>query len=205
MDDQAVLLPGWGTSPDRMVPLASDLEEAGIDVHLHDYRPEGSITELGERLAELAPVSLHRDRPLHLVGHSLGGLVVAAAALGPLVGRVDTVTTINAPWRGTWLGYTGSSSLAEDLRWGREPLRRLRQRLADHLAEPDGPRWHLLATAGDLGVTALSALRAVPGGARRHPRLATSLVLAAGHSVSLLDTRMRDAVVDLVAGARAGP
>lgn len=201
--DQAVLLPGWGTPLERLVPLATDLEAVGVDAHLHDYRPEGSIEELGERLAELAPISVHRDRPLHLVGHSLGGLVCAAAALGPLAGRVDSVTTVNTPWRGTWLGYTGSGPLAESLRWSRAPLDRLRTRLTEQLAAPTGPRWHLVGTAGDLGVTVLSSLRGARGGERAHARLTTSVVWATGHSVSLLARRLRDTIVDGIVGVRA--
>lgn len=194
--ERAVLLPGWGTDLARLEPLGGDLRVRGYDVDLHAYLPQGSITTLADRLARELDDD---DRPLHLLGHSLGGLVVAAAALGPLADRVETVTTINSPWRGTWLGYTGSGPLAQALRWGTDELAALRARLRQHLGVPDGPRWLLLGTAGDLGVTPFSALRAAPGGGR----LTTAVAWVVGHSVSLLQPPLRQRVVDHVAGAAA--
>lgn len=189
---RAWVLPGWGTTLDRLAPIGDDLERAGLDVVLHAYAPEGTFDDLGRRLAA-AVADAGGHGPLHLVGHSLGGLVCAAAALGPLDGRVTSVTTVNAPWRGTWLGFTGDSPLAEALRWRRQPLRELRARLATHLETPVGPRWHLVGTAGDLGVTAASATLAV--GPSGRDRLSRSVVPAVGHSVSLLGGRLRATVV----------
>lgn len=196
-----LLLPGWGTSLVRLEPLAGDLRDAELDVRLAQYEPEGSIEALGDRLAASLSPRLRDGRPLHLVGHSLGGLVCAAAALGPLVDDLTSVTTINAPWRGTWLGYTGESRLAASLRWGGEPLEQLRDRLTAHLARRDGPSWHLVGTVGDLGVSFVSATRAARGSPRRHDRLRTSLVWTTGHSVSLLKEPLRETVVEGVLGA----
>lgn len=189
---RVVLLPGWGTAPARLEPLAGDLAALGLDTEVLTYEPTGTIDELGGRLAEAVGRPGDEPSDLHLVGHSLGGLVSAAAALGPLAGRVASVTTVNAPWRGTWLGWTGDSPLAEALRWGREPLRRLRARLAGHLDAPSGPSWHLVGALGDLGVAVTSAT--LPVGPAARPRLERSVVPVAGHSVSLLAPRLRAAV-----------
>jgi pimeloyl-ACP methyl ester carboxylesterase len=184
VSETTLLLPGWGTHPERLGPLAERVRAAGRSTRLVSYTPDGTIDALARRVRDLAP-----DGPLHLVGHSLGGLVVAAAALRHLTGRVRTVTTVNAPWRGTWVAYTGDTTLTRELRWGAPALDALRDELAAHLADEDGPRWLVLGMAGDLATPATTSLT-VPRG----PRLERRLLPLAGHSQSLLAPRLHDVV-----------
>jgi pimeloyl-ACP methyl ester carboxylesterase len=162
VSETTLLLPGWGTHPERLGPLAERVRAAGRSTRLVSYTPDGTIDALARRVRDLAP-----DGPLHLVGHSLGGLVVAAAALRHLTGRVRTVTTVN----------------------GAPALDALRDELAAHLADEDGPRWLVLGMAGDLATPATTSLT-VPRG----PRLERRLLPLAGHSQSLLAPRLHDVV-----------
>ena len=128
-------------------------------------------------------------RPL-LVGHSLGGLASAAAVLDHGA-EVASVTTINAPWRGTWVAWTADADepLGPQLRWRAERLRLLRGSLRDHLDAPAGPRWSIVAAALDLAATPATSLR-VPDGDRL------------GRSLVPVVERMIEHVVTLVSGDR---
>jgi triacylglycerol lipase len=194
VSEGALLVGGYGTDRRRLHPLRDALEARGVVTDVWAYRPVGTIADLADDLAARSDRS-GADR-VHLVGHSLGGIVCASAALRRRH-RVATVTTINTPWRGTWASYTGSGAIVEALRWGSDELRSLREALAEHHAEPVGPRWLLLSAVGDLAVPASSALRI---GARGH-RLRRRTVRANGHSVSLLSPRLVAAVTDHVTGA----
>ena len=185
----ALALPGWGTSAERMLPICSALEDRGVPARPWRYEVRGTIRELGEELAALVAAA---DEPVHLVGHSLGGLVAASAVLDHAAAAA-TVTTVNSPWRGTWAAWTAhpGDPVGHELRWGSDTLAHLRGALATHLERDHGPRWSVLSAAGDLAVPITGSTR-VPDG----PRLRTRVVPVAGHSVSLLHERMVDAVVD---------
>lgn len=198
--DLVLLLPGWGTPPARMEPLSHTLSGAGAIPRVWSYTPEGAFDELVSQVSDVARsfANLHEpDDRLHLVGHSLGGLAVSAAALRDLDGRVTTVTTINSPWRGTWVSYTGSGPLARALRWGSPDLGTLRDELTRHLEERDGPRWLLVSAAGDLATPATTALGVPLGSSGRMQR---RLVRSAGHTTSLSTERLLHVVVDHVVG-----
>jgi triacylglycerol lipase len=196
VQDAALLLAGYGTDRRRLHPLRDAIASRGIDATVWPYQPVGSIAHLAEQLAERAD-RIDADR-VHLVGHSLGGVVCAAAALRR-AHRVTSVTTINTPWRGTWVSYTGSGAIVEALRWRSEELRDLRVALDAHHAEANGPSWLLLSALGDLAVPASSALRIGARGARLRRRT----VRANGHSVSLFSPRLVAAVADHVAPPEA--
>ena len=191
--DLVLLLPGWGTPATRLGPMADALSRAGALARVWSYTPQGAFPELIEQFATAAEATLEmheeQDR-LHLVGHSLGGLVVAATALERLPGRVASVTTINTPWRGTWVSYTGTGPLARALRWGSPLLSDLREDLTADLEDEDGARWMLLAAAGDLATPATTSLAVVSSSTRLRRRV----VPATGHSVSLASDRVIDAV-----------
>jgi pimeloyl-ACP methyl ester carboxylesterase len=196
VEDAALLLGGYGTDRRRLHPLRDELEDRGVQSVVWPYQPVGSIAHLAEQL--VARAARFDAARVHLVGHSLGGVVCAAAALQ----RGDTVasvTTINTPWRGTWVSYTGSGAIVEALRWRSGELRDLRVAMDAHHAEPHGPRWLLVSALGDLAVPASSALRVGARGARLRRRT----VRANGHSVSLLTPRLVATVADHVAPAEA--
>lgn len=191
MSEPALLLPGWGTDPRRLAPMAAALRADGIDAEVWSYRPEGTLDHLAGRLGEHLARS---PAPVHLVGHSLGGIVAAAAALRDPEG-VTSVTTINAPWRGTWVSFTGQGPLADALRWRSQELSALRDRL--EAAEDPRPSWLLLGVLADLATPATTALRA---GAHRVRR---RVVPGAGHSLCLGSERLVEEVRSHVALTRS--
>lgn len=194
MSDVALLLPGWGTSPVRFRTVQQHLEERGIETHVHAVQPDAMIDRLAERFLDQVRSHMGEGRRLHLVGHSLGGLVVAWAATDDRAPALASVTTINTPWRGTWLAWTGTGELAAQLRYRSRAVTVAQARLHDHLTEPHGPRWLLLGAALDLGTPPTTSLRPRAEG----NRLKRRLVGAAGHSTSLLTDRVASQVTDFV-------
>lgn len=192
--DLVLLLPGWGTTPERMEPLVRALEDAGCVARVWSYTPEGSFDELTAHVATVVRSMRDLHEPgdrLHLVGHSLGGVAAAATALREMAGEITSVTTINTPWRGTWVSSSGTGPLTRALRRGSPELAALRDELQADLEREDGPRWLLLSALGDLATPATTALAGPPPS----PRLERRAVAAAGHSSSLGSQRVVDSVL----------
>jgi triacylglycerol lipase len=128
---------------------------------------------LAERLvAEVERILLATGTDkVHLVGHSLGGVVIAQAiADGRLNGRVDTVITLGSPFGGSpWAGVLPFVEIVRELRAGSPLLRRLAS-----APLPDGVRWLSLTAALDIIVP---GLRAVPS----HAQAETIKFDAVGH------------------------
>ena len=192
--DLVLLLPGWGTTPGRMEPLVGALEDAGCVARVWSYTPEGPFRELTTQAATIGRSmrDLHEagDR-LHVVGHSLGGVAAAATALREMPGEITTVTTINTPWRGTWVSSSGTGPLTRALRRGSPELAALREELHADLERDHGPRWLLLSALGDLATPLTTALAGAPASSRLERRV----VAAAGHSSSLGSQRVIDCVL----------
>ncbi|MFP4295033.1 MAG: alpha/beta hydrolase [Halothiobacillaceae bacterium] len=86
-----------------MAPLATRLRRAGMETRLFGYHTvtrssDRLVDELGAALAEIdADV-------IHIVAHSLGGLLVGAHLLGPAPDpRIDRIVTIGTPHHGSAL------------------------------------------------------------------------------------------------------
>jgi pimeloyl-ACP methyl ester carboxylesterase len=114
-----------------------------------NYSPwTSSVDELADRLTE-AVEDLRADTgagKVHLVGHSLGGLIIAQALTHHrLAAHVDLVVTLGSPFGGSpWAGLLPIGSLARAVRPGSPLLR--------HLATtppPAGVRWMAFASALD--------------------------------------------------------
>jgi triacylglycerol lipase len=110
--------------------LSTELRRRGFRwIHGMNYNPLGNtIPELAERFGryvdDLRRVSGARN--VHVVGHSLGG-VIARWYVEELGGHrvVDTCVTIGTPHRGTYAAYLGPGAAARELRPGSGVMQRL--------------------------------------------------------------------------------
>jgi triacylglycerol lipase len=129
---------------------------------------------------------------VHLVGHSLGGVVIAQAlADGLLAGRVDSVVTIAAPFGGTpWANLLPVGAVVRALRQGSPQMARLARAQA-----PKGVRW-LAITAGSDRI--VGGHRSLPA----HAEVETAEVHGVGHLGLLQNPQVISQVVSAIV---AGP
>jgi triacylglycerol lipase len=158
-----VLVHGLCGSRSSWSAVAQTLSARGMTVDAVAYSPLGpSVAQLADQLVAEVEMILSRTgaAKVHLVGHSLGGVVIAQAiADGGLDGLVDTVVTLGSPFGGSpWAGLFPFVEVVRALRPGSQLL----QRLAS-TPIPDGVRW--LAVTATLDII-VPGLRSVPSHAR---------------------------------------
>ena len=99
-----LLVHGFGGTKSSWSLLAQALSARGLTVEAVTYTPIGtSVEQLADRLVVEVDRMLSQtgSDKVHLVGHSLGGVVIAQAiAGGRLNGLVDTVVTLGSPFGG---------------------------------------------------------------------------------------------------------
>jgi triacylglycerol lipase len=133
---------------------------AGNTVYTPWLPPTASIAERAARLAEFIEERVP-GRPVHLIGHSMGGLDARylASRLLP-AGRVLTVTTIGTPHAGSPVADVIDAVAGFGLRWAGDLLGIPAGALADltragtgrfDRAAPDRPGVRYFAAAGDYG------------------------------------------------------
>ena len=158
-----LLVHGFAGTKSSWALVANALNARGVAVEAMSYPPVGtSVQQLAERLVaevERILVATGTDK-VHLVGHSLGGVVIAQAiADSRLTGRVDTVITLGSPFGGSpWAGVLPFLEIVRELRAGSPLLNRLAS-----APLPDGIRWLSLTAALDIIVP---GVRAVPSHAQ---------------------------------------
>ena len=143
--------------------VTRSLTTRGLTVDAMTYTPRGtSVEQLADRLVVEVDRLLSQTgaEKVHLVGHSLGGVVIAQAiASGRLDGLVDTVVTLGAPFGGSpWAKVLPFGDIVRALREGSPLLRRLAS-----APVPDGVRWLAFTAAFDIIVP---GFRSVPTDAR---------------------------------------
>lgn len=140
-DTPVVLLHGYGHNRSGWFMLDRRLRRVGFtSIHTLNYLPYLSgVPELADRLAERveAICRLTGSDKVHLVGHSMGG-IVARWYVQERGGyeRVETAITIGSPHSGTYAAMIGVGAGARDLRPGSLVMRRL-----DRYAKPSPVRW----------------------------------------------------------------
>jgi pimeloyl-ACP methyl ester carboxylesterase len=174
-----ILVHGFAASPTCWFALQRALRSEGQVVATFDYWPwASSVDDLADRLVATVEelIAVTGADKVHLVGHSLGGVVIAQALTSDrLAGCVDRVVTLGSPFGGTlWARLVPVGPLVWALRPGSPFLRRL-------AAAPPPARvsWLVFASTTDQIVT---PDRAVP--VNRDVRRV--LVEGAGHSGMLL-------------------
>jgi triacylglycerol lipase len=178
-----LLVHGLGGTKSSWFHLARTLAARGLTVEAITYPPFGtSVEQIADRLADQVDsllIQTGADK-VHLVGHSLGGVVIAQAiASGRLNGRVDTVITLGAPFGGSpWAGVLPIGAVISALRRGSPLLRRLAS-----APVPDGVRWLAFTAALDMIVP---GHRSVPAQAA----VETVTVSGVGHLGMLLNRQV---------------
>ena len=178
-----LLVHGFGGAKSSWSLVAQALSDRGVIVDAMSYAPVGSSVE---RLADRLVIEVERmlsrtgaDK-VHLVGHSLGGVIIAQAILDSrLAGRVDTVITLGSPFGGSpWAGVLPIVEIVRELRRGSPLLRRLAS-----TPLPDGVRWLSVTAALDIIVP---GMRSVPF----HSQVETITVDGVGHLGMLLSRQV---------------
>jgi pimeloyl-ACP methyl ester carboxylesterase len=160
-----VLVHGYGGSPAAWWPLERELRRAGFtNVHATAYNAmTTSLDDIARRLVTQCHEAMEAAGTdhLHLVGHSLGGVVVRYAVhrLG-LARHVRTAVTVAAPHRGTPVASFGWGGVARALRPGSPVLEDLERPSA-----AVGVQWVAYYADCDLIVRPDSA-RLIPDGFR---------------------------------------
>jgi pimeloyl-ACP methyl ester carboxylesterase len=158
-----VLVHGYGGSRANWLPLEVELRRAGfVNVHTASFTPMArSLRDIAEALRTICQEAMEAagSDHLHLVGHSLGGVVVRLAVqrLG-LAADVLTAVTVAAPHRGTPLASLGCSPIARALRPGSPMLVDL-----DRCADGGDVQWVTYFSERDLIVGPASARLDDPG------------------------------------------
>ncbi len=163
--------------------VTRSLTARGLTVDAMTYRPRGtSVEQLADRLVVEVDRILSQTgaEKVHLVGHSLGGVVIAQAiASGRLDGLVDTVVTLGAPFGGSpWAKLLPFGDIVRALREGSPLLRRLAS-----APVPDGVRWLAFTATFDIIVP---GVRSVP----TDTRVETVTVGDVGHLGLLLSRQV---------------
>ena len=184
-----LLVHGFGGGKSSWSLVSRTLNARGLTVDAITYSPFGnSVEKLADRLvAEVKRIlSKTGADKVHLVGHSLGGVVIAhAIAGGRLNGLVDTVVTLGSPFGGSpWASLLPFGAIVPALR-GDSPLLR---RLASAPA-PQGVRWLAFSAALDIVVP---GLRSVPA----HARVEAITVSGVGHLGMLMSQHVVGRIAD---------
>jgi Predicted acetyltransferases and hydrolases with the alpha/beta hydrolase fold len=122
---KTLLLDGLWGSVTRLRLMQRRLAAAGVrDVETFAYRASGfcCLEEEGRRLAEHVA---GLERPVNLVGYSMGGLVVQAARLANPDLDIRRVAFINTPHRGSLLAHWLPGAAIRQMRPGSKFLEKL--------------------------------------------------------------------------------
>lgn len=188
-----LLVHGYASSESAWAPLRRALTEAGFG-HIVSVNYNSLATDPRDVSAELTQQALRAlaatGAPrVHLVGHSLGGLIVryALAASAALSSKTASAVTIASPHRGTSLARIAPGPCARIMRRGRRSVQ----------PEPGAPRpvrWLTYYSDGDRIVPPASARLDDP-----RDRAANLLIPGCGHLTICRDVRLiRSLVPELI-------
>ncbi len=153
-----LLVHGYASSPHMWAPLRAALAQAGFTelVYLHYNTFRADIHRVADWLVDLAHKSMRATGAggVHLIGHSMGGLVVRDAVLSRgLAGFAGTAVTIATPHAGAPLARFVPGPAARQMRPGSAFLTDLAERRMDQRT-----RWVVIKGATDRFVPESSSI-----------------------------------------------
>ena len=152
MNDEVVLVPGLWMPAAAMALIAARLRRAGFRTHSFAYSGRRPLEASIERLARFV-----RERPVHFVGHSLGGVLIFDLLESHREIAAGRIVLLGAPVAGCFAGRRlGSGAL------GRWMLGACAPRWEKHHARWQRPE-ALGVIAGTLPLGLGRALGALPG------------------------------------------
>jgi pimeloyl-ACP methyl ester carboxylesterase len=181
-----LLVHGFGGAPTVWTPATRHLQARGIDrLSAFSYDSWSSNSPaLGQRLGDIVKeLSSSTGRQVHVLGHSLGGVLLRFALLDPDVAAVvGCAVTIASPHSGVGVARLAPRGPAVDLRPGSPAL----SRLAEH---PPDPRVRWTAYAGELDALVRPRCAMLPAAAQS---VTNVLVPGEGHLSILQSPRLWD-------------
>lgn len=142
-DDVVVLLHGLFATAGVLRPLRKAIERlARVHTATFTYRPGPAVLELSDQLAALTS-ALPDDARIHLVGHSLGGVVARAYVHARGDARVVQTVSLASPFA----GVPGASALGFGAARDLDPQSPLLRRLRIDARHADVPHLSILAGA----------------------------------------------------------
>ena len=93
--------------PPTYMPLQLELRAGGCDVVMHAYDWRRSILDSGRELA--ARLAADPAAEIHIVAHSMGGLVARAALKTHAIARVRRLITVGTPHAGSFAASAGAA------------------------------------------------------------------------------------------------
>lgn len=192
-DDVVVVLHGLFASAGVLRPLRQRFERyAGVHTASMSYAPHRSVREIGAFLRELLAELPERAR-VHLVGHSLGGVVTRHFAVTSGDRRIVQTVALASPFGGVRGASVFALEVARDLEPNSEVLREIRTRVLET------PIPHLSIVAGADVLFKDPVVHALPDGD-------VVLLPDCGHNAILFDDeclqRVESRVMQSVAAAR---
>jgi pimeloyl-ACP methyl ester carboxylesterase len=197
--DRVVLVHGLWMNRFAMLPLAMRLERCGFDVTRYGYRSVGR--GLHENARQLATVCERTRARVHLVGHSLGGLVILSMMQAHPEIPVNRVVLAGSPY-----GDIASAHGLERFAWGHGALGKT---IDDWLHEPrpplrEGAEVGIIAGSVSMGLGRLFVTLPMPNDGvvrleeTRVPGAADSIVVHASHSGMLVSSAVARAACDFL-------
>jgi triacylglycerol lipase len=157
-EDVVVLIHGLFATAGVLRPMRSALERhRGLHVASFSYPPGPGAESLADRLASLLAEVPH-DASIHLVGHSMGGIIARHYAVFRDDPRVRSTTALATPFGGVRGADLLGVPFARDIARESTLLRKLR------LATPARTIPHLSIVAGGDALTRTPVSHALPGG-----------------------------------------
>ena len=187
--DVVVVVHGFFASAGVFRPMRRHLEATGARVASFTHAPGAGVQRIARRLARIVD-RIPRDCRVHLVGHSLGGLVARwyVQELGGHA-RVAQTISLGSPFGGTERARPFRFLVGADLCRTSPLLARLRARAHEH----DVPHLSVVAEADAMIVPCESAV---------FPRGEVVVLPGRGHNSLLFDAESITHVVDRIRHAR---